>query len=145
MSEYAFKNLNEIDMVEDPVDGTTMMGFQNGVPIQMPMSAVKSGGGGVFIIDPSSPEYDLDNPAYGDQIKEALLAGKVVLFYYSFATAYVPILYFRLKDNSGTIYLDLFPLMYEYNSSGVHNLRFNVSSSGSGEYSDYKQFRVSAY
>lgn len=42
MSEYIFKNLSEIDTVESPADGTTMMGFQNGVPIQMPMSAVKS-------------------------------------------------------------------------------------------------------
>lgn len=144
MSEYTFKNLNEIDTVEEPVDGTTMMGFQNGIPIQMPMSAVKgSGGGGVFIIDPSSSEYAPNDPIYGDQIKEALLAGKVVLFYYSFTTAYVPILYFKLQDNSGTLYLNLYPAMYEYNSSGRHELRFNVNSNGN--YNDYEQFRVSAY
>lgn len=54
MSEYIFKNLSEIDTVESPADGTTMMGFQNGVPIQMPMSAVKSGGG-VYVISPMTP------------------------------------------------------------------------------------------
>lgn len=81
MSEFAFKNLSEIDTVEAPADGTTMMGFQNGVPIQMPMSAVKSGGG-VFIINPDDPEYSTTNTAYGNKVKEALLSGKNVWFYH---------------------------------------------------------------
>lgn len=41
MSEYTFKPLNEVDTVEAPAGGTTVMGFQGGVPIQMPMGAVK--------------------------------------------------------------------------------------------------------
>lgn len=77
MSEYTFKNLNEIDTVTEPADGTTMMGFQNGIPIQMPMSAVKSGGG-VFIIDTNDPEFSTTDTAYGNKIKEALLSGKTV-------------------------------------------------------------------
>ena len=80
MSEFAFKNLSEIDTVEAPADGTTMMGFQNGVPIQMPMSAVKSGGG-VFIVNPDDPEYSTTDIAYGNKVKEALLSGKKVWFY----------------------------------------------------------------
>lgn len=56
MSEYKFKNLSEINTVAEPAEGTTMMGFENGVPIQMPMGAVK-GSGGVFIINPDDPEY----------------------------------------------------------------------------------------
>ena len=55
MSEYKFKNLNEIATVAEPAEGTTMMGFENGVPIQMPMSAVK-GSGGVFLIDQDDPD-----------------------------------------------------------------------------------------
>lgn len=80
MSEYKFKNLSEIDTVAEPAEGTTMMGFENGVPIQMPMSAVK-GSGGVFIIDPNDPEYSTTDTAYGNKVKEALLSGKSVWLY----------------------------------------------------------------
>lgn len=77
MSEYTFKNLSEIDNVAEPADGTTVMGFENGTPIQMPMSAIK-GSGGVFVIDPDDPEFNTADAAYGDKIKEALLSGKQV-------------------------------------------------------------------
>ena len=80
MSEYIFKNLSEIDTVESPADGTTMMGFQNGVPIQMPMSAVKIGGG-VYVISPDDPKYSTTDTAYGNEVKEALLSGKNIWFY----------------------------------------------------------------
>ena len=80
MSEYKFKNLNEIATVAEPAEGTTMMGFENGVPIQMPMSAVK-GSGGVFIINPDDPEYSTTDTAYGNKVKEALLSGKSVWRY----------------------------------------------------------------
>ena len=79
MSEFAFKNLSEIDTVEAPADGTTMMGFQNGVPIQMPMSAVKSGGG-VFIVNHDDTEYSTTDIAYGNKVKEAMLSGTKVWF-----------------------------------------------------------------
>lgn len=80
MSEYKFKNLSEINTVAEPAEGTTMMGFENGVPIQMPMSAVK-GSGGVFIINPDDPEYSTTDTAYGNKVKEALLSGKSVWCY----------------------------------------------------------------
>ena len=80
MSEYKFKNLSEINTVAEPAEGTTMMGFENGVPIQMPMSAVK-GSGGVFIINPNDPEYSTTDTAYGNKVKEALLSGKSVWVY----------------------------------------------------------------
>ena len=80
MSEYKFKNLSEIATVTEPADGTTMMGFENGVPIQMPMGAVK-GSGGVFIINPDDPEYSTTDTAYGNKVKEALLSGKMVWSY----------------------------------------------------------------
>ena len=65
--------------VAEPAEGTTMMGFENGVPIQMPMSAVK--GSGAFIINPDDPEYSNTDTVYGNKIKEALLSGKSVWFY----------------------------------------------------------------
>ena len=80
MREYKFKNLSEINTVAEPAEGTTMMGFENGVPIQMPMSAVK-GSGGVFIINPDDPEYSNTDTAYGNKVKEALLSGKSVWVY----------------------------------------------------------------
>ena len=79
MSEYKFKNLSEINTVAEPAEGTTMMGFENGIPIQMPMSAVK--GSGVFIINPDDPEYSTTDTAYGNKVKEALLSGKMVWVY----------------------------------------------------------------
>lgn len=79
MSEYKFKNLSEINTVAKPADGTTMMGFENGVPIQMPMSAVK--GSGAFIINPDDPEYSTTDTAYGNKVKEALLSGKTLWVY----------------------------------------------------------------
>lgn len=80
MSEYTFKNLNEIDNVAEPADGTTVMGFENGTPIQMPMSAIK-GSSGVFIIDKDDPEYSETDTVYGNKVKEALLSGKQVWLY----------------------------------------------------------------
>lgn len=77
MSEYKFKNLSEINTVAEPAEGTTMMGFEHGVPIQMPMGAVK-GSGGVFIIDHASPDYKPTDMAYGDSVKDAILSGKSV-------------------------------------------------------------------
>lgn len=81
MSEYKFKNLSEINTVAEPADGTTMMGFEKGVPIQMPMSAVK-GSGGVFLIDRDDPEFSEENNdkgiAYGNKVRDALLGGKAV-------------------------------------------------------------------
>ena len=79
MSEYKFKNLSEIDTVAEPAEGTTIMGFENNTPIQMPMVAVK--GSGAFIINPDDPEYSNTDTVYGNKIKEALLSGKSVWFY----------------------------------------------------------------
>lgn len=101
MSEYKFKNLSEIDTVAEPAEGTTMMGFENGVPIQMPMSAVK-GSGGVFIINPDDPEYSTTDTAYGDKIKEALLNGNMVWQYFPREDIYSLIIYFDQFDNSGS-------------------------------------------
>ena len=80
MSEYTFKNLSDIESKVEPAEGTTIMGFENGIPIQMPMKAVKSGGG-VFIIDKTSTDYKPTDPVYGDGVKEAILTGKSVWVY----------------------------------------------------------------
>lgn len=104
MSEYKFKNLNEIDTVAEPAEGTTMMGFENGVPIQMPMRAVKSGGG-VFVIDMTSADYKPTDTAYGDSVKDALLTGKVVWVYAE--GDYMSLIRFRVGSNCGQAVLSL--------------------------------------
>lgn len=82
MSEYSFKNLSDVETVTEPAEDTTVMGFQNGTPIQMPMGAIKTENtSGVFLINLDDPEYDQLDPAYGNKIKEALLAGKPVWVY----------------------------------------------------------------
>lgn len=87
MSEYAFKNLSDVETIAEPAEDTTVMGFQNGTPIQMPMSAIKTKvAENVFIIDPDDSEYSTTDPTYGDKIKEALLAGKQVWLYANMPT-----------------------------------------------------------
>lgn len=80
MSEYTFKNLSDVTKVEEPADGTTVMGFENGTPIQMPMSAIK-GNGGVFLINPEDPDFSTSDAVYGNKVKDALLSGKIVWVY----------------------------------------------------------------
>ena len=122
MSEYKFKNLSEINTVAEPAEGTTMMGFENGVPIQMPMSAVK-GSGGVFIINPDDPEYSTTDTAYGDKIKEALLNGNMVWQYFPRGDIYSPIIAFYQFDNSGSPALVVSAAIVEEQS----NMTFNIN------------------
>lgn len=118
MSEYKFKNLSEINTVAEPAEGTTMMGFENGVPIQMPMSAVK-GSGGVFIINPDDPEYSTTDTAYGDKIKEALLNGNTVWQYIPREDIYSPIIAFDQFDNSGSPALAVSAAIVEEQSGSI--------------------------
>lgn len=80
MSEYTFKNLNEVETVTEPADGTTVMGFEAGKAIQMPMSTIKSGGGEVdmspFIID-----VNRDSNITGSDVRDALLTGRPIWIY----------------------------------------------------------------
>ena len=118
MSEYKFKNLSEINTVAEPAEGTTMMGFENGVPIQMPMSAVK-GSGGVFIINPDDPEYSTTDTVYGDKIKEALLNGNMVWQYSTRENIYSPIIAFDQFDNSGSPALAVTAAIVEEQSGSI--------------------------
>lgn len=131
MSEYKFKNLSEITTVAEPADGTTMMGFENGVPIQMPMGAVK-GAGGVFIINPDDPDYSLTDTAYGNKVKDALLSGKNVLRYDPDAETYSPIVAFGIHNNSGQLQMAVVPFLYRYQSGSLDELRLNFRTESGG-------------
>lgn len=76
--EYTFKNLSDVETVENPSDSATVVGFNNGEAAQFPIGSI---GGGVFVIDPDASDFSMNDTAYGDKVKDALLAGKQVLVY----------------------------------------------------------------
>lgn len=73
--EYTFKKLSDVETVENPSDGATVVGFNNGEAAQFPIGSI---GGGVFVIDPSSPDFSQYSEVYGNKVVEALLSGKSV-------------------------------------------------------------------
>ena len=127
MNEYEFKKLSDIDYVEEPVDGTTVMGLENGTPVQMPMSAIK-GDGNVFVIDRTSTEFSLNDATYGDRVKEAILSGKTCWYYNG--THYCAILYFIISVNCGIPSMMIY--YWNPNGSSVSSLKsalnFKISS-----------------
>lgn len=84
--EYTFKNLSDVETVENPSDGATVVGFNNGEVSQFPIGSI---GGGVFIIDTNSEDYNPEDTAYGNKIAAALIAGKTVWMYGSNSTTTV--------------------------------------------------------
>lgn len=133
MSDYSFKNLSDVDLVTEPADGTTVMGFENGTPIQMPMSEVRTKSSGVFVIDPSASDYSLTDTAYGDKVRDALLNGKAVWFFLN-SRYYAPILAFDVTyRTNGQLTLTVVPAVnpnsqgLEANSVFNHFLRFFIT------------------
>lgn len=127
MNEYTFKNLNEVETVAEPADGTTVMGFENGEPIQMPMSAIKNGGG-VFILDKNAEDYSETDTAYGDKVKEALLSGKVI-YAYGFSDSTTTTSPEGTIEYRGVLSFSVF----EY-TSGTYKLEVILSGSSSTKY-----------
>lgn len=84
--EYTFKNLSDVETVENPSDGATVVGFNNGEVAQFPIGSI---GDGVFVIDTNSEDYNPDDAAYGDKIAAALITGKTVWMYGSSSTTTV--------------------------------------------------------
>ena len=82
MSEYQFKNLSDATEIQEPSENTTLMGFENGKLVQLPANSIK-GNTGIFLINPDDPDYSTTDTAYGDKVKDALLAGKPVWEYES--------------------------------------------------------------
>lgn len=84
--EYTFKNLSDVETVENPSDSATVVGFNNGEVAQFPIGSI---GGGVFVIDTNSEDYKPGDTAYGDKIAAALITGKTVWMYGSDSTTTV--------------------------------------------------------
>ena len=122
MSEYTFKNLSEVDSLEAPSEGTTLLGFDGGKAVQIPASAIK--GSSVFIIDTTSDEYSETDTAYGNKVKEALLAGNTVYVYTG--KYYLSILYFSVEQYTNSIYhLNIAPSIYT-GTSTTAGVQFNI-------------------
>lgn len=133
MSDYSFKNLSDVDLVEEPADGTTVMGFEDGKPIQMPMSEVRTKSSGVFVIDPSASDYSLTDTAYGDKLRDALLNGKAVWFFLN-SSYYASILAFDATyRTNGQLKLTVYPAInpntegLQANSNLAYKLQFSIT------------------
>jgi len=142
MAEFKFKNLNQIDTVENPAEGTTIMGFENGNPIQMPMSAVR-GSGGVFVINPQDDEFSTTDTSYGDKVLAALQSGKTVYYYFDeYSGVYSQIRGFWLQNNSGDWSVGVIPEFQQYQSSGVDEVRYNGVGNTWIANGDYTSFAI---
>lgn len=91
MSDYKFKSFSEIDTVEAPNETTTVVGIENGKPIQMPMKSVKAGEPIVINYN----ESPTDDPVFGDKVREGLLNGVPVWVYYQVSDSYSQIIGFK--------------------------------------------------
>lgn len=144
MSEYAFKNLSDVDRLEAATDNTTVMGFENSTPVQMPVSAVK--GGGVFVIDTTAEDYaELRITAeYGNKIKDALLRGDTVLVHTLVANGdssgytgtntdiYIPVQAFKITAGE---YLIVYTAMeWVVDSGNKNNINITAGADSNGLY-----------
>lgn len=124
MSEYQFKNLNKVEKISEPTDMTNVMGFKDGVPIQMPASSIRNACG-VFLINQDDPDYSTTDTAYGDKVKESLLGGKPVLIYWPDDNSFRAIYAFRLYSDRGRPTLDLY-FRKSNNTDGIFT--FSITS-----------------
>lgn len=81
MEGFTFKNLSDIDTLDQPTDNTKLVGMENGTPVQIPADGLREDR--VFVIDITSDDW-ADNrvdPDYGDKVKTALLRGDAIWLY----------------------------------------------------------------
>lgn len=76
MESFTFKNLSDIETVEQPSNEARLIAIQNGAPVQVPINRV-------FVVDTTSYDWadNCKDPNYGDKVKEALLRGDMVWVY----------------------------------------------------------------
>ena len=83
MEGFTFKNLSDIDALDQPTDKTKLVGMENGAPVQIPANGLRTDR--VFVIDTTANDWGTNqmNPDYGDKVKAALLRGDAVWLYSS--------------------------------------------------------------
>lgn len=81
MEGFTFKNLSDIDTLDQPTDKTKLVGMENGTPVQIPANGLRTDR--VFVIDTTANDWETNrvDPDYGDKVKAALLRGDSIWFY----------------------------------------------------------------
>ena len=81
MEGFTFKNLSDIDTLDQPTDKTKLVGMENGTPVQIPANGLRTDR--VFVIDTTANDWETNrvDPDYGDKVKAALLRGDAIWFY----------------------------------------------------------------
>lgn len=87
MEGLTFKNLSDIDALDQPTDKTKLVGIENNTPVQIPANGLRADR--VFVIDETSNDWEANqaDPDYGDKVKAALLRGDAVWVYYAITSS----------------------------------------------------------
>lgn len=78
MESFTFKNLSDIETVEQPSNEARLIVIQNGTPVQVPITTNR-----IFVVDTTLYDWtdNSKDPNYGDKVKEALLRGDMTWVY----------------------------------------------------------------
>lgn len=127
-----FKNLSEIDTLAEVSDNTKVVGLENGKVVQLSADGLKASN--MFVIDTTADDYNTEDIAYGDKVKKALLAGKVVWIYldnYAYgssstvSTVYLQVVNFSVTPSTNGDYLYLSVYAYsQWNMAEGYNITF---------------------
>nr|DAI25478.1 MAG TPA: hypothetical protein [Caudoviricetes sp.] len=120
MEGFTFKNLSDIDTLDQPTDKTKLVGMENGTPVQIPADGLRTDR--VFVIDTTANDWETNrvDPDYGDKVKAALLRGDSIWMYYAInaSTTEPPFRYMLVGGfgvgnlSNGKLELWLYPYCY---------------------------------
>ena len=96
MEGFTFKNLSDIDALDQPTDKTKLVGMENGTPVQIPANGLQTDR--VVVIDTTANDWGTNqmNPDYGDKVKAALLRGDAVWLYSSNGSTTTPSVFYEM-------------------------------------------------
>ena len=96
MEGFTFKNLSDIAMLDQPTDKTKMVGMENGTPVQIPVSGLRTYR--AFVIDTTANDWGTNqvDPDYGDKVKAALLSGDAVWIYSRNESTTTPLFFYEM-------------------------------------------------
>lgn len=111
MEGFTFKNLSDIDTLDQPTDKTKLVGMENGTPVQIPADGLREDR--VLLLNPLADDWNSkrNDRDYGDKVKAALLRGDTIWVYgkYSDIYGYTMVVNFRFVGTSGNVsYLGLY-------------------------------------
>lgn len=111
MESFTFKNLSDIETVEQPSNEARLIAIQNGTPVQVPITTNRA-----FVIDTTSNDWtdNSKDPNYGDKVKEALLRGDMVWVYE--------------QNSTGTYYCSVYSFVLSIISNGNTMLRLQYDN-----------------